>query len=278
MHSESLVNITSVIESQMIMPILATVAQPFDTRVACYADLVLGDSIRRGRAMNDYSKRLKHRATLAICGYCMIAHANGDTSGWADSGDPRYEPLQLIDFERYEMTLGLIAEDHNEECEVFKAGSHVLDDGCDCENQGYRAIGCDACGNPSHGDKYAATLVPRKLPVRKAWHVAEIGDLVKTHLGLLTVDHVETFPKLLGSDALWYSEEQCKRRRCGIPDNSSRAYRRVIVTGVESRIFEMREFGTPIGVQPECMDYWRIERIEADAAEARAVIASGEFK
>jgi hypothetical protein len=96
----------------------------------------------------------QNQAPMWVCQCCMLIHANGECG---DEGHD-WEPWKLIDFEKYEVTMGLLATEHNETCEVRKTGSHPDNYECDCETRTFDASMCDGCGSPFHGERHAFTI------------------------------------------------------------------------------------------------------------------------
>jgi len=82
---------------------------------------------------------------IGICTDCLMMLANGE--GPTEPTD--HEPLALVAGD--EITLGILAEEHNEGC----VRSY---DQCECENLGFSMESCEGCGSPLGGDRYAATL------------------------------------------------------------------------------------------------------------------------
>lgn len=86
---------------------------------------------------------------LTVCQCCFLCHHNGECcDGTAHEG---YEPLSEIS--RGDLVSGPV--EHSDGCTVETRA----EDGCECDQLGFMARGCDGCGSPYHGDKYAMTLV-----------------------------------------------------------------------------------------------------------------------
>jgi len=83
--------------------------------------------------------------TIVVCPCCMLCHANGECC----AEDHEHEPLSRIP-QGHTVTMGVLK--HNEDC----AGA--AGDGCVCDQLGFYASGCEGCGDPHHGDRYALVL------------------------------------------------------------------------------------------------------------------------
>lgn len=83
--------------------------------------------------------------TIWVCVDCMLTHANGECGE-----NPDREPLGLL--AEYEITMGLLREEHHEDCDS---------DECDCEVISFSAVGCDGCGSPLHGERHAMAIWSR---------------------------------------------------------------------------------------------------------------------
>lgn len=92
-------------------------------------------------------------ANIWVCTDCMILHCNGDIS----DPPPEYDPLSLIE-DNYELTAGLLAEEHNDDCQVKLTGGWPVDYECDCERNEFSTSPCDGCGSPYHGERHAMSL------------------------------------------------------------------------------------------------------------------------
>lgn len=92
-------------------------------------------------------------ATGWICTDCMMLLANGEappemseeeTAAW----------LASIDDET-EMTPGLLAEEHDEDCPNHGGWQGVE---CSCERQEFSWSACDSCGSHLGGERHAVTF------------------------------------------------------------------------------------------------------------------------
>lgn len=99
----------------------------------------------------------KETYTIRVCQCCILCHANGECC----TEDHVHEPLGAIDA-KDGLAMGLAAEEHSEECDVYKTGSHPVDYECDCEHFGFSWSSCDGCGSPLGGDRYAMTVFPNE--------------------------------------------------------------------------------------------------------------------
>lgn len=94
---------------------------------------------------------------ISVCQCCMLAHANGECCPDDNHGGDGIAPWADM-AEGHTVTMGLLAEEHNEYCEVYKTGSWPTDYECDCEGPWFGTSRCDGCGSYLHGDRYAFTL------------------------------------------------------------------------------------------------------------------------
>lgn len=89
--------------------------------------------------------------TISVCQDCLHEHANGEHDPDRPTDLP--EPLSAIPA-GYSVCLGMDYSEHADDCtEETRA-----QDGCECENLGFRTTSCDGCGDWHHGDRYAMTL------------------------------------------------------------------------------------------------------------------------
>jgi hypothetical protein len=102
--------------------------------------------------MNKYAEQIEagNCATLWVCVCCMLAHANGECC--ADDHDK--EPLSTIP-ETADISLGLLAEEHADDCSPWKRS----EDGCDCETRTFSYSSCDGCGSALGGERHALFIV-----------------------------------------------------------------------------------------------------------------------
>src|SRR5687767_13932969 len=96
----------------------------------------------------------QHQQLIWVCMCCMLIHANGECG--EDCHDRK--PWGIIDFKKYEVTMGLLAEEHNDSCPVKITGDWQAVEECDCGHRTFDTSSCEGCGTPLHGDRYAFTL------------------------------------------------------------------------------------------------------------------------
>lgn len=94
----------------------------------------------------------RESATIWVCIDCMLMHANGETSE-----SPDREPWSAVG-DDVETTMGLLSEEHNEECDVRKTGSWPANYECDCERREFSWSSCDGCGSSLGGERHAFTI------------------------------------------------------------------------------------------------------------------------
>lgn len=91
-----------------------------------------------------------------VCQCCMLVHANGECC--ADDEGHDKEPWALIEGKDHTVTMGLLAKEHHEECEVFKTGGYPVNYECDCAENTFSTSQCEGCGTYMHGERHAFTL------------------------------------------------------------------------------------------------------------------------
>ena len=89
--------------------------------------------------------------TIWVCQDCLFVHANGESEGMPEGK----KPFSLIP-EGDTVALGMLWEEHSEDCPNRAAGEHV--DDCDCEKQDFSMSDCEACGDVLAGDRHAMTI------------------------------------------------------------------------------------------------------------------------
>jgi hypothetical protein len=92
-----------------------------------------------------------------VCQCCMLTDANGECCADNEHGGDGIAPWSDVDFSRFSVTMGLLAEEHDEECPVRITGDHNAAE-CDCEHDTFSTSRCDGCGSFLHGDRYAFAL------------------------------------------------------------------------------------------------------------------------
>lgn len=89
-------------------------------------------------------------AELSICQCCMLLHANGECCA-EECHAQKHSKVP----DGQHVTLGALTGEcgHSwpEDAEAHTEG---------CEDLGFRTSACDLCGDPLHGDRYAAALWP----------------------------------------------------------------------------------------------------------------------
>lgn len=93
--------------------------------------------------------------TIWVCVDCYMAH-----NGVLEEQDPTpdCEPLGLIE-EGYDLTAGMLWEEHSEDCLYRTMGGNVPGDyECDCEHITFSSSRCEGCGSTLGGAREALTL------------------------------------------------------------------------------------------------------------------------
>jgi hypothetical protein len=93
-----------------------------------------------------------------VCQCCMLVHANGECCADDNHGGDGIEPWRVIDGTDYTVTMGLLYEEHDEDCEVFKLRRWPDDYECECERNSFSSSQCDGCGSWLAGERHAFTL------------------------------------------------------------------------------------------------------------------------
>lgn len=94
--------------------------------------------------------------TMWVCQCCALSHANGECCADDDHGGDGIAPWSAVD-ERYRVTAGLLAEEHDEECD-FRADPQCREVDCECERLSFTWSRCEGCGSALAGDRWAHTL------------------------------------------------------------------------------------------------------------------------
>jgi hypothetical protein len=91
---------------------------------------------------------------LWVCDNCIHHHANGECGDChREEGHEGGEPLSLLS---NHATMGLLFEEHDEECLFHTMGSDAPGDyECDCETREFSTSSCDGCGSDYHGRRHA---------------------------------------------------------------------------------------------------------------------------
>lgn len=105
----------------------------------------------------------KHTTGWA-CSDCLMLMANGEAPDHMDAVETT---LFLESFERhteaYDVSLGLVAEEHDAECRNVdhEAGEWLGGNDCECETQTFSWKFCDTCGSTLGGFRHAVTFWTR---------------------------------------------------------------------------------------------------------------------
>ncbi len=94
-------------------------------------------------------------ATIWLCQCCTMVLANGECCDDDTHGGDGCEPLSKIDTE---ITLGLMAEEHDESCQVKITGEYSDNEECDCDRRSFSWSWCAGCNSKLGGERHAATL------------------------------------------------------------------------------------------------------------------------
>jgi hypothetical protein len=98
--------------------------------------------------------------TIWVCMCCMLTDANGECCADDSHGGDGIEPWSDVNAQ-FEITMGLLAEEHHEECQVRITGGWLVDYECDCERREFSWSSCDGCGSSLAGSRYAFALWPK---------------------------------------------------------------------------------------------------------------------
>ena len=97
------------------------------------------------------------------CTDCMILLANGDDP--TDMSEAELATWHTAIDEHIgigEITLGMLASEHDGSCPVNIENDHSAVDECDCETNPFSWSPCDVCGGNLGGERHAVTYwVPR---------------------------------------------------------------------------------------------------------------------
>jgi hypothetical protein len=86
----------------------------------------------------------------------MLTDANGECCADDSHGGDGIEPWSDVNAQ-FEITMGLLAEEHHEECQVRITGGWLVD----CERREFSWSSCDGCGSSLAGSRYAFALWPK---------------------------------------------------------------------------------------------------------------------
>lgn len=104
----------------------------------------------------------REEATLTwVCRCCMSRLANDDVSGCENSCDPEHAPSLLDAYpDDADLTIGMLIEEHDEECENRKAAEAGIPNEvqCECETITFSKSPCDGCGSHLAGSRHAVTM------------------------------------------------------------------------------------------------------------------------
>jgi hypothetical protein len=90
--------------------------------------------------------------TIWVCQCCMLSHANGECCAEPTHGGDSREPWALLTDSRFDVTMGIMAEEHEYYCEYGINGE------CDCDRDTFSTGQCEGCGSYLHGERFAFTL------------------------------------------------------------------------------------------------------------------------
>lgn len=93
------------------------------------------------------------QGTIWVCIDCMLEHANGESS--LDRPDSEPTPWSLWQFPGRDITMGMLWEEHHENCSNRAAES--ITEECDCEHIDFSSSDCDGCGSMLAGERFAFT-------------------------------------------------------------------------------------------------------------------------
>lgn len=123
-----------------------------------------------GETAFQWAHRTGQYAELKICTCCMIIEANGDPCGDDECATCKpgglYEQAYAAGWKAlggapFTVTLGAFTDECGHDWQDDdQAEAHTEG----CERYGFTQSACDLCGCHLHGDRYAATLMPREIP------------------------------------------------------------------------------------------------------------------
>jgi hypothetical protein len=91
--------------------------------------------------------------TLWVCTDCMLMHCNGECGEL-----PEGSPVPLCLLAGTDTTMGMLLEEHEEECPNRLAGREACrEHECDCETRSFSWSSCEGCGSPLGGERHALT-------------------------------------------------------------------------------------------------------------------------
>jgi hypothetical protein len=98
--------------------------------------------------------------TYWVCEDCYLVHAGYDEHELGRDFDR--EPLSMI-VDTAEVTAGLLADEHDDDCPVWlgdpsRADVPVDGEECECETVSFTWSRCDGCGSRLGGERHALTV------------------------------------------------------------------------------------------------------------------------
>lgn len=95
---------------------------------------------------------MEETQTIWVCQCCTLMQANGECCADDSHGGDGIEPWSLPLSEGQRVTIGLLAEHHDDECDGG------VDCNRECETNNFSTSSCDGCGSSLHGERHAFTL------------------------------------------------------------------------------------------------------------------------
>lgn len=89
---------------------------------------------------------------LWVCVDCYVLHVNGEVSD--DVSDPDSLLSKIGDME---VTAGILAEEHADDCAMRNYPDVPDNHECDCETRTFSWSACEGCGSPLGGERHALT-------------------------------------------------------------------------------------------------------------------------
>jgi hypothetical protein len=84
--------------------------------------------------------------------------ANGEyPSDQTETEREEYEVRMARMIDRAEITIGMLASEHTDDCPIKIEDSHDAVDECDCETKSFSWSACDVCGSNLGGERHAVT-------------------------------------------------------------------------------------------------------------------------
>jgi hypothetical protein len=115
--------------------------------------LWVGCKAHTGATQGREMQTKQESALIWVCICCMLIHANGECG--EDCHDK--EPWSAIG-EEFEITMGLLAAEHADDCPVKITGDWQAVEECDCAINTFSHSSCDGCGSPLAGERHAFTI------------------------------------------------------------------------------------------------------------------------